>query len=203
MMRGVGTIQESHRKSLDHFTRGEPMNEQRQQSKHMKTVSVKTIYLEMPAPPDRVVPPPVEGVEVIRAKKPKIVFYRHLYDLVGSDWNWLERKRLADDELSGIIHDERVELYVLHVDGEPAGFGELDLRTEDQAQLMYFGLVPRFIGRGFGKYFLNWIARKAWSKAPKRVWLHTCEMDHKAALPNYLKAGFVVFDEKMIDHGIA
>ena len=167
----------------------------------MKTVSVKTIYLEMLAPPEQVVPPPVEGVEVVWEKKPKIAFYRNLYDLVGRDWHWLERKRVTDDELSDIIHDERVEMHVLYVGGEPAGFGELDLRTEDQVQLMYFGLVPRFIGQGFGKYFLNWITLKAWSKARKRVWLHTCEMDHKAALPNYLKAGFVVFDEKMIDHG--
>ena len=169
----------------------------------MKIVSTKTIYLEMASPPDQVLPPPAEGAEVIWAERPEIAFYREIYDSVGKEWHWLERKRLADDELSEIIHDERVELYVLYVDGEPAGFGELDLREEDQVQLMYFGLVPRFIGRGFGKYFLNWIVRKAWSKAPKRVWLHTCDLDHKAALPNYLKAGFAVFDEKMLDHGIA
>jgi len=169
----------------------------------MKTVLVKTTYLEMRSPPEQVVPPPVEDVEVVHAKNPEIAFYREIYDSVGRDWDWLERKQLADDELSQIVHDERVELYVLHVEGEPAGFGELDLRTEDQVQLMYFGLVPKFIGQGFGKHFLNWIVRKAWSKAPKRVWLHTCEMDHKAALPNYLKAGFVVFDEKMIEHGVA
>ena len=168
----------------------------------MKTVSVRTIYLEMLAPPDRVVPPPVEGIEVVRSDKPQIALYRSLYDLVGKDWHWLDRKRLTDDELSRIIHHDRVEFHVLRVDGEPAGFGELDLRTEDQVQLMYFGLVPKFIGQGFGKFFLNWIVREAWSKAPKRVWLHTCEMDHKAALPNYRKAGFVVFDEKMIDHGV-
>ena len=168
----------------------------------MKTVSVKTIYLEMLSPPEQVVPPPVESVEVVWVEKPKIEFYRNLYDSVGRDWHWLDRKQLADDELSDIIHDERVEMHVLYVDGEPAGFGELDLRTEDQVQLMYFGLVPKFIGQGLGKYFLNWVTREAWSKAPKRVWLHTCEMDHKAALPNYRKAGFVVFDEKMADHGV-
>jgi GNAT superfamily N-acetyltransferase len=169
----------------------------------MKTVLAKTIYLEMLAPPEQVVPPPIEGVEVVWEKKPKIPFYRNLYDLVGRDWHWLERKRLTDDELRDIIHQERVEIHVLYVNGEPAGFGELHLLTDEQVQLYYFGLVPKFIGQGLGKYFLNSIVRKAWSSAPKRVWVHTCEFDHKAALPTYLKAGFVVFDEKMIDHGIA
>jgi GNAT superfamily N-acetyltransferase len=168
----------------------------------MKTVAVKTTYLEMLDPPQTVIPPPVEGVEVIRVDKPRIAFYRELYDSVGRDWHWLERKRLADDELSAIIHDKLVEFHVLYVAGEPAGFCELDLRTENQVQLMYFGLVPEFIGRGLGKYFLNWIVRKAWFSGPQRVWLHTCELDHQAALPNYRKAGFVVFDQKTIDHGI-
>ncbi len=170
----------------------------------MKTVPVKTIYLEMLDRPDHAaVPPPTEGVDVIWTKKPTIASYRALYDSVGRDWRWLERKCMADDRLSAIIHDDLVELYVLYVDKEPAGFGELDRRTENQVQLMYFGLLPRFIGRGLGKYFLSWIVRKAWSSEPKRVWLHTCTLDHQAALPNYLKAGFVVFDEKTGDHEIA
>ena len=170
----------------------------------MKTVSTKITFLEMLVPPNQVVAPPVEGVEVIWEKKPKIAFYRDLYDLVGRKWQWLDRTRLTDDELRDIIHDDRVEFYVLYVDGEPAGFGELDLRGEkDQIQLMYFGLVPKFIGRGLGKYFLNWITRQAWSKNPKRLWLHTCELDHKAALPVYLKASFVVCDEILTDHEIA
>ncbi len=169
----------------------------------MKTVPAKTVYLEMLEPPEQVAAAPIEGVEVIWSKRPEIEFYRTLYDLVGRDWHWLERTRMTDGELSAIIHDDLVEFHVLYVNGEPAGFCELDCRTQNQVQVMYFGLAPRFIGQGLGKYFLNWVARKAWSKEPQRVWLHTCDMDHQAALPNYKKAGFVVFDEKTIDHVIA
>ena len=64
-------------------------------------------------------------------------------------------------------------------------------RIEGEIELVQFGLVPEFIGQGLGKYFLNWTIDKAWSYDPRRFWLHTCTLDHKAALPNYLKAGFL------------
>ena len=165
----------------------------------MNTIPVKTFYLQMHAPPERTVPPPTDGVEVLRVEHPTIPYYRFLYDAVGRDWNWIDRKRLSDDELSAIIHGDRVEIYVLHVKGSPAGFCEMDRRVEDEIELRYFGLMPVFIGKGLGKYFLNWVLRQAWSYAPNRVWVHTCELDHDAALPIYQQAGLVVYDERIID----
>ena len=90
-----------------------------------------------------------------------------------------------------------MENHVLHVDGVPAGFAELDRRIEGEIELVQFGLVPEFIGQGLGRYFLNWTIDKAWSYQPRRFWLHTCTLDHKAALPNYLKARFVVYNEEV------
>jgi len=164
----------------------------------MKTVPVKTFYLEMCHPPERSIPPPIEGVEIVRAERPQIAFYRFLYDSVGRDWNWVDRKLMSDEELAAIIHDELVELYVLHVEGAPAGFCELDRRVSGQIELAYFGLMPAFIGRGLGKHFLEWVLHRAWTYAPGRVWVHTCQWDHEAALPVYRKAGFVVFDERVV-----
>jgi GNAT superfamily N-acetyltransferase len=57
--------------------------------------------------------------------------------------------------------------------------------------------MPEFIGQGLGKYFLRWAVERAWEYRPRRLWLHTCTLDHPAALPNYLKAGFVLFKEEM------
>jgi hypothetical protein len=64
-----------------------------------------------------------------------------------------------------------------------------------------FGLIPEFIGQGLGRYFLQWTIDKAWRSQPRRFWLHTCTQDHPAALPNYLKAGFVAYKEEVKDHG--
>jgi len=165
----------------------------------MKTIPVKTIYLQMTAPAGRSTPPPMPGIEIVRTEKPAVAFYRLLYDAVGRDWHWVDRKLLSDEQLRRVIHDELVEIYVLYVDQVPAGYAELDRRREHEIELAYFGIVPGLTGRGLGRYLLDWAVRKAWSYAPKRLWVHTCELDHEAALPLYLSAGFEVFDEKMVD----
>ena len=103
-----------------------------------------------------------------------------------------------DEALAAIIGDPLDELHVLHVDGTPAGFAELDRRQRDEIELVQFGLVREFIGQGLGKWFLQWTIDKAWSYQPKRFWLHTCTLDHPAAVPNYLKAGFVLYKTETI-----
>jgi GNAT superfamily N-acetyltransferase len=156
---------------------------------------VKTFYLEMLAPPQQTIPPPREGLIFLHAQKPTVAYYRFFYDAVGDQWHWSSRKKLSDAAVAAIIHDPKVEMHVLYCDGVPAGFAELDRRKEDEIELVQFGLLPDFIGKGLGKFFLNWTGHKAWSYKPKRFWLHTCTLDHPAALPNYLKAGFVVYKE--------
>jgi hypothetical protein len=52
--------------------------------------------------------------------------------------------------------------------------------------------------QGLGKFFLQWAIDKAWGYGPRRLWLHTCSLDHPAALPNYLKAGFRIYEEKTV-----
>lgn len=168
----------------------------------MPQVAVKVIYLEMHTPPGQLFPPPRDNLTVIRARKPTVPYYRFLYQSVGGHHHWRSRKIMTDAELAVLIHDPRMENHVLFVDGVPAGFAELDRRVEEDIELVQFGLVPEFIGQGLGKYFLNWTIRQAWSYQPKRFWLHTCTLDHPTALPNYVKAGFTVFKEEIIQREI-
>jgi GNAT superfamily N-acetyltransferase len=119
-----------------------------------------------------------------------VELYRSLYDAVGRPWHWVDRKRLSDDELARILGDPAVEVHVLRVGGEPAGYAELDRRVAGEIELAYFGLMPAFVGQGLGGYFLRWAVARAWSYAPRRVWVHTCTLDHPSALPCYLRAGF-------------
>jgi GNAT superfamily N-acetyltransferase len=120
---------------------------------------------------------------------------------VGRDYDWTTRNKLPDAELAALLDDPRLEVHVLMVDGVPAGFAELDRRTEGEIELVQFGLMPGFIGQGLGKWFLQWAIDKAWGYSPKRFWLHTCTKDHPAALTNYLKAGFALYKEEVKDQG--
>jgi GNAT superfamily N-acetyltransferase len=143
------------------------------------------------------VPPPREGLAVVHAKKPTVAYYRFLYDAVGREYDWTSRRKLSDGELAALLNDPRLEVHVLMADGVAAGFAELDRRIDGEIELVQFSLMPEFIGQAFGRYFLQWVIDKAWSYQPRRLWLHTCTKDHPAALPNYLKAGFVIYKEEL------
>jgi GNAT superfamily N-acetyltransferase len=164
-------------------------------------MKVTTTYLEMFTNPQRVVPPFREGLTVIHARRPTVAYYRFLYDAVGRDYDWTSRKKLSDAELAVLLNDPRLEIHVLMAEGVPAGLAELDRRTEDEIELVQFGLMPEFIGKGLGRRFLQWAIDKAWSYGSRRFWLHTCTKDHPAALPNYRKAGFAVYKEEVKDQG--
>jgi hypothetical protein len=60
-------------------------------------------------------------------------------------------------------------------------------------EIAYFGIVAAEFGRGFGKHLLSCAVRDAWVLAPRRVWLHTCTLDHPNALPNYIARGFTPY----------
>ena len=162
------------------------------------TVPVTVTYLEMTSPDQRSpVPGRAEPTAILRAERPTISFYRYLYNTVGADWNWFMRRRLCDEALAAIIHDDRVEVFVLYVRGVPAGYAELDRRVEGEIEIAYFGLVPEYVGRGFGAFLLDWALGRAWSYGPNRVWLHTCSLDHPRALGVYQRAGLGVYDREV------
>jgi GNAT superfamily N-acetyltransferase len=164
----------------------------------MDPVDVTVYYLEMLAPARRVVAAPRDGLTVRHVPSPTVPYYRALYDAVGGEYHWLSRRKMSDAALADLLGDARNELHVLHVDGAAAGFAELDRRQSNEIELVQFGLIAKYIGQGLGKWFLQWTIDKAWSYAPNRFWLHTCTLDHPAALPNYQKAGFHLFRQETI-----
>jgi GNAT superfamily N-acetyltransferase len=164
----------------------------------METVEVTVYYLEMLTPSHGFVPMPRSGLSVAHVHSPTVEYYRSLYDAVGREFYWLSRRRMTDEALAAILSDPRNEMHVLHVAGAPAGFAEFDRRQPDEIELVQFGLTREFIGQGLGKWFLQWAIDKAWSYGPTRFWLHTCTLDHPAALPNYTKAGFNLYRQETI-----
>ena len=149
-------------------------------------------YLEMTERPGLapVHPPHRTKVALMRAHRPTISFYRFLYDGVGEEWNWWYRREMADDELAKILGDDRVEVFVLYVEGVPAGYFELDRRQESLVDLAYFGLLPQFTGKRLGPYLLYQAIEQAWSYEPERLTVNTNTMDHPRALPLYQQFGF-------------
>ncbi|MDP6788747.1 MAG: GNAT family N-acetyltransferase [Rhodospirillales bacterium] len=157
-------------------------------------LETRITYLEMTEPPSTPAAPiPALKLAMLRAEQPSVAFYRFLYNTVGEPWLWWERRQLSDDALSAIIGDPLVEIYVLYVGGVPAGFSELDRRRKPDIELAYFGLMEDFIGRGLGRFLLRWTIDQAWTRKPRRLWVHTCDLDHPRSLAIYQQAGFVPY----------
>ncbi|MDJ1483434.1 GNAT family N-acetyltransferase [Cytophagaceae bacterium YF14B1] len=158
---------------------------------------VKRTYLEfrknsLPQIPDR-----LENVEIFRLENPTASFYLFLYKEVGQEFGWADRLLKTKEELLSIIQNPLVDIYVLYVSGVPAGYAEVDRQNTSEYFLTFFGLVPEFRGAGLGKYFLRWVIGKVFETNPEKLSLDTMDQDHPAALHNYLKAGFVIVDERI------
>jgi GNAT superfamily N-acetyltransferase len=164
-------------------------------------VPITITMLEMRARPAHVRPQLPHSPDHVRAMlmrlaDPPVHFYRYLYNTVGKDYLWVARRRMDDASIATIVGDPKVELYVLYVGGCPAGYAELDFRQRREAELSYFGLLPEFIGRGYGNFLLGSAIDVAWSHEIERLWVHTNTLDHQRALPLYQKLGFVPYAQE-------
>jgi len=113
-----------------------------------------------------------------------------LYQEVGKAYHWTDRLGWSDETIRDYLDTPGVSVWLMSEEDAPAGYFELREHEDGSVEVVYFGLLPNFIGRGWGKYLLSRAVESAWQLKPSRVWLHTCTLDHPAALPNYLKRGF-------------
>jgi ribosomal protein S18 acetylase RimI-like enzyme len=139
------------------------------------------------------------GVSIARAPKPQPALYRMCYQTVGDSFHWRDRWNWTDKQIADHLGDPKIQLVVAtRMAGEKkaalAGWYELRRVPEDDSvEIAYFGIVAAEFGRGFGKHLLSTAVRDAWALGPKRVWLHTCTLDHPNALPNYIARGFTPY----------
>lgn len=149
-------------------------------------------YLEMRCAKAGEIPP--STLDLQRVVEPEVDQYRALFHLVGEPWLWFSRLMLDDEKLGAIIQDPRVELYVVRDgNGRDVGMLELDFREPAQCELAFVGLILDLSGLGHGRWLLAEAVSRAWREGIKRVHVHTCSLDHPAALSAYRRAGFVPY----------
>ena len=149
-------------------------------------------YLEMARPPEHQPHPSPFSLKHVQVPDPE--HYRALFRLVGSQWLWFSRLIIDDAHLSTTIQHPKVVLYaVVDEEDREAGMVELDFREPHECELSFIGLAPEHCGKGHGRWLLSEALRLAWREGVERVHVHTCSLDHPAALPAYRRAGFVPF----------
>ena len=145
------------------------------------------------APHFRVVPCPPGKLALLLAEGITVSYYRYLYNIIGERWFWWERRAIDDGALEAIITHEQVEIYILYIDGVPGGFAEIDYTKFDQESLVdiaVLGLVPAYMGKGYGLYLANWIVDGIWQREPKRLTARVTSFDHPRAAGLLQQVGF-------------
>ena len=149
-------------------------------------------YLEMCSPPEHDIAPSTLSLRRVEVPQPE--HYRELFRRIGAPWLWFSRLLLDDAHLAAIIQHPKVELdSVLDDEGREVGMIELDFREPGECELSFIGLLPELSGQGHGRWLLAEAVRRAWREGVDRVHVHTCSLDHPAALSAYHRAGFTPF----------
>ncbi len=149
----------------------------------------------MPLTPDMGWP---EGISFTREMDISIAAYRALYDDVGRRWHWVNRRLLTDRQLSAIIHHPTTEIFTLKNNDRPIGFVELNFKLFPQVEIVFVGLVAAAIGQGLGSLMLQRVIDYVYTRAPSRIIIQTCTLDHPSALPLYQRYGFTPVGRKQV-----
>jgi len=162
----------------------------------------KTIvtHLEM-MPPFLPTAPDVEwpdGISFTREMDVSVSTYRALYDQVGRQWHWVNRRTLTDRQLSAIIHHPATEIFRLKKRDRAIGFVELNFKLFPQVEIVFVGLIQDAIGRGLGSRMLEHVIGYIHTRAPSRIIIQTCTLDHPSALPLYQRMGFTPAGRKQV-----
>jgi GNAT superfamily N-acetyltransferase len=161
-------------------------------------IEVTTTELEMLSPGEfKPKTPTRNDVEVKKVEIPTAVINHFFFVNVGRPWKWYSRLKWTLADWQAHVEKETTPTWIGYIQGSPFGYIELNHQAQN-VELAFFGLLPQFIGMGLGGFLLSEAVRLAWQREPQRVWVHTCTLDHKYALNNYLARGFSICKKKIV-----
>ena len=132
-------------------------------------------------------------------KKPDFQLNKFFYKNVGKKHHWVDRLIWSEAQWIDYVSDQKVKTFVLKDKDDLAGYFELIFHNDkNEVEIAYLGLLEEYINQKLGSYLLSSAIKNSFSLKPKRVWVHTCSLDHKNALKNYISRGMKVFKKETI-----
>ena len=124
---------------------------------------------------------------------------KFFYKNVGKNHHWIDRLIWTDQQWSNYTSDDKVKTYILKNKDDLAGYFELiSHKDKKEVEIAYLGLLEEYYNKKLGSYLLSAAIRNSFSDKTKRVWVHTCSLDHQNALNNYLSRGMKIFKKETI-----
>jgi ribosomal protein S18 acetylase RimI-like enzyme len=124
---------------------------------------------------------------------------KFFYKNIGKNHHWVDRLVWTEKQWIDYVSNKDVKTYVLKISNDLAGYFELNLHSEkNEVEIAYLGLLEEYQNKKLGSYLLSNAIKNSFLNKPKRVWVHTCSLDHKNALKNYIARGMKIFKTETI-----
>ena len=150
--------------------------------------------------------------ELVQKKKPNSEYFvkkvpindfqlnKFFYKQIGQNHHWFDRLVWDDKKWINYVSNPNVFTFVLKDSENIAGFFELIYhKDKSEIEIAYFGLLTDYMDKKLGGYMLTEAIKLSFSYEVKRVWVHTCSLDHKNALNNYLARGMKIYNTETIN----
>ena len=139
-----------------------------------------------------------------KVSPPDIELNKFFYKNIGKNHRWIDRLTWDNMKWIRYLENESVNTYILKLSQDLIGYFEVIKDDKiKSSELAYFGVLEDYVGKKFGGYMLSEAIKLCFEKNSKRVWVHTCTLDHKHALKNYLNRGMQIFKEEKINLNIS
>ena len=161
---------------------------------------VKRSYLEINSPQDlKEVPKPFEDYSLNLLDPINFQLNKFFYKNVGKKHKWIDRLVWTETQWINYVSNKNVRTFIFKNKEDLAGFFELIFHPEKrEIEIAYFGLLEEYQNKKLGSYLLSEAIKRSFEYSIKRVWLHTCSLDHKNALSNYVARGMKIFKAEIV-----
>ena len=164
------------------------------------TQEVKRNYLEIKSLKDlQESKQPSEDYTVNLIEPNDFQLNKFFYKNIGKKHKWIDRLIWTEQKWIKYVSNKDVKTFVLKNKNDLVGFYELVLHLEKkEVEIAYFGILEEYQNKKLGSYLLSDAIKKSFRENAVRVWLHTCSLDHKNALNNYLSRGMKIFKTEIV-----
>ena len=143
---------------------------------------------------------PNENCKLQFIDPPDFQINKFFYKQIGKDHRWIDRLTWSEQSWIGYVENTTVKTYVLQDKEDFIGYFEQIIDKEKlDCEIAYFGILEEYIGKKLGGYLLSEAIKISFNIGSKRIWVHTCSLDHKNALQNYLSRGMKVFKSEILN----
>ncbi len=119
---------------------------------------------------------------------------KFFYKNIGKNHHWVDRLVWNEKQWIDYVSDKKIKTYVLKNEKDFVGYFELIFHPDkNEVEIAYLGLLEEYHNKKLGSFLLSEAIKNAFLDNPKRVWVHTCSLDHKNALKNYMARGMKIF----------